>query len=585
MSKQEPTPPVHKTGTVDTSHAVASPATAQANSQGNAPSASPAASTVFLPDTTIASVSKTIETPFFTAIISSKGASISSFVLRQYKTWDKKPLELVNQTDYRGGDINLKFVASDGKTVTTNSLLFKLDPKSITVGDNDSVSFSAIYHLDSARSIEKIFHFNGSKYLIGIDYKLTGLQSSISGYHYTASLDNPLPFVEKRSADETSNAKAFAGLAGEMEELTVTKPGVASTKPVNGDITYAGMRTQYFEQAIIPTTQKAIEAELSGIAVPAPDGGVIAKYNTGIDIPIGHTQSETLGFNLYFGPLEYDRVSALGVGLEQSMNFGWSFIVRPISIHLMMPLFMWLHGFIANWGLVIIVFSILIKLITVPLSTGQMRSMRKMQVLQPKVTELRDKHKEDPKKMNEELLKLYRTYGVNPAGGCLPMVLQMPILFALYSVLRNVIQLRQASFGLWIHDLSIPDALFHFGTKLPLIGEQISGLTLLLVITMFVQQLFTVTDPRQKSMAYVMPIVMIFMFNNLPSGVALYYLMFNMFGLVQQLYLTKIATPPSLEAMKVDPKKSKGGGLMGRLQAMEQQQRDTRKQQYVGKKK
>ncbi|HWF44757.1 MAG TPA: membrane protein insertase YidC [Candidatus Kapabacteria bacterium] len=590
MSKQ-PAKPVQKPTTADTSHVVdssrmAAPSAESTSAQAalQSPAANPQSlSTVFRPDTSLAQSTKTIETPLFTATIDSRGAAISSFILKKYKTWDHKPLDLVNHQDYRGGDIDLKFVASDGKTVATNALPFVLDPKSLAIGDSDSISFSAVYHLDSGRTIEKIFHITGSKYLIGIDYKLVGLQTAISGYHYTASLDNPLPYEEKLNSTETANAKAFAGVAGELEDLTVTKAGALMTKPVNGDITYAGMRNQYFEQAVIPTGTKAIASELSGIGMQAPDGGVIAKYSASIDIPIGHTPTETLSFNLYFGPLEYERVSALGVGLEQSMNFGWSFVVRPISIYLMMPLFLWLHGFIANWGLVIIVFSILIKLITVPLSTGQMRSMRKMQVLQPEVTKLRDKYKEDPKKMNEELMKLYKTYGVNPAGGCLPMVLQMPILFALYAVLRNVIQLRQAPFGLWISDLSVPDALFHFGTKLPLLGEQMSGLTLLLVITMFVQQLFTVTDPRQKSMAYIMPIVFIFMFNNLPSGVGLYYFMFNIFGLAQQFYLTKIATPPSLEAMKSDPKKSKGGGLMGRLQAMEQQQREVRKQQYAGK--
>jgi YidC/Oxa1 family membrane protein insertase len=495
----------------------------------------------------------------------------------------------------------LRFVASDGKTAQTNDFPFVLDPKSITLSEGDSESFSAIYQLDDGRSIEKVFHFSGKNYLIGIEYKLTGLENSVSGYHYTASLDNPLPFVEKRSADDLSNAKVFAGIAGEMEELTVSKAGQSTTKPVNGDITYAGMRTQYFEQAMIPLSPKAIGAQLAGVGVTsgssgfapdvrsngrrvaliASDGGVVANYTASINVPIGRTSKENLAFNLYFGPLEYDRVSALGVGLEESMNFGWSWIVRPISIYVMMPLFMWLHGFIANWGFVIIVFSILIKLVTIPLSTGQMRSMRKMQVLQPKVAEVRDKYKEDQKKMNEELMKLYRTYGVNPAGGCLPMILQMPILFALYSVLRNVIQLRQAPFAFWINDLSAPDVLIHFPTSLPLIGSALSGLTLLLVVTMFVQQLFMVTDPRQKSMAYIMPIVFIFMFNNLPSGVALYYFMFNIFGLAQQFYLTKIATPMNIEEMKKDPKK--GGGIMGRLQDMEKTQRASRQQQYSGK--
>jgi YidC/Oxa1 family membrane protein insertase len=563
--------------------APATPAPAEASPATAATHDTTQRSTVFSATGTTSATTKSIETPLFTAEISSNGGAISSFILKEYKTWDKKPVDLVNHQDYHGADIDLKFVASDGKNVATNDLPFTIDPKSVTLGASDTASVSAFYKLDSGRIIEKLFRFSGSGYVIGIEYRLHGLENTISGYHYTAALDNPLPYVEKRLADETSNAKVFAGVAGEIEELTVTKAGKSDRKAVNGDINYTGMRTQYFEQALIPVGRKAISAEIAGTGVQGPDGNVIAKYSAAVNIPIGRTRDEVLDFNLYFGPLEYNRVSALGVGLEQSMNFGWSFVVRPISIYLLMPLFLWLHGFISNWGLVIIVFSIFIKVVTIPLSTGQMRSMRKMQVLQPKVTELREKLKDDPKKMNEELLKLYRTYGVNPAGGCLPLVLQMPILFALYSVLRNVIQLRQAPFGLWINDLSSPDVLIHFPTSLPLIGSQLSGLTLLLVVTMFVQQMFTVTDPRQKSMAYIMPIVFIFMFNNLPSGVALYYFMFNIFGLAQQLYLTKIATPPSLEEMKTAPKK--GGGIMARLQDMEKTQRASRQQQYTGKKK
>ncbi len=575
--------------TADTTHVNEAPPLTQptttpvpgAPAAGGAKNDSSNRSSLFAVTTTTPVAIKTVETPYFTAQVSSNGAAISSFVLKQYKTWDQKPVELVNHEQGRGADIDLKFVASDGKIVATNDLPFAFDTKPLTLGAGDSSSFSARYQLDSARWIEKIFHFSGKGYLIGVEFKLHGLENSISGYHYTASLDDPLPYIEKRSADETSSAKAFAGQAGEMEDLTVSKPGAPAHKAVNGDITYAGMRTQYFEQAIIPVGEKTAGADISGVASQGVDGGIVAMYNASVNIPIGRTADEKVAFELYFGPLEYDRVEALGVGLEQSMSFGWAFIVRPISIHVLLPFFLWLHGFISNWGVVIIVFSIAIKVITIPTSMGQMRSMQKMRVVQPMMTELREKYKDDPKKMNEETMKLYRTYGVNPAGGCLPMLLQMPILFALYQVLKNVIQLRQAPFGLWITDLSIPDALFHFGTKLPLIGEQMSGLTLLLVVTMFVQQMFTVTDPRQKQMAYIMPIVFIFMFNNLPSGVALYYFMFNIFGLVQQFYLTKIATPPTLEELKAAPKK--GGGMMARLQDMEKQQRETRKGQYAGK--
>ena len=577
-NQQKPTKQSSPPVAADTSHvSTPSPASPPSSAKAEIPKDT---SSVF-PSATAAARTKTVETPYFTAQVSSNGAALSSFVLKQYKTWDKKPVELIDPESQEGGDIDLKFASSDGKTIATNNLPFSLDTSSLSLGPNDSVSFSAIYRLDSNRSIEKVFHFSGSKYVIGIEYHLHGLENSIGGYHYTASLDHPLHYVEKRSQDETSSAKAFAGQAGEMEDLTVTKVGQTSNKSVGGDISYAGTRIEYFEQALIPVGVKTVGAEITGHGVPLPDSTVQSLYNASVNIPIGRTANESLAFKFYLGPLEYDRVEALGVGLEQSMYFGWTFLVRPISIHLLLPFFLWLHGFFSNWGVVIIVFSIIIKLVTVPLSMGQMRSMKKMQVVQPMVKEVQQKYKDDPKKLNEEMLKVYRTYGVNPAGGCLPMLLQMPILFALYQVLKNVIELRQAPFAFWIHDLSIPDALIHFGTHLPLIGEQMSGLTLLLVITMFIQQMFTPSAPQQKQMAYIMPIIFIFMFNNLPSGVALYYFMFNIFGVLQQFYLTKIATPPTLEELKAAPKK--GGGIMGRLQAMEQQQRQVRQQQYAGK--
>ncbi len=593
MNNEEPKSPPKATP-ADTTHAAQTPP--QAAPEAARPEVPPTAplardtddlSKLFTRTTTEPAVTKQIETPLFTAQISSRGAAITSFVLKKYDTWQHTPVQLANPETH-GSDIDLKFVASDGKTVSTNDLPFTLDPKSLVLGAGDTTSVSAFYRMDSDRYIEKDFRFRGPQYLIGIQYKLHGLENSIGGYHYTASLDSPIPYVEQRAEDETSNARAFAGQAGEIETLTVKKSGATDHKVIDGAIAFAGMRNQYFEEAMIPvstderSSTKTTGAQISGYGAPSPSvpGGVISQYQAAINVPIGRTSNETLNFNLYFGPLELSRVSALGVGLEQSMDFGWP-VVRQIAIYILMPLFLWLHGFFANWGLVIIIFSIIIKLATIPLSTGQMRSMKKMQVVQPMVTELREKYKDDPKKQQEEMMKVYRTYGVNPVGGCLPLILQMPILFALYTLLRNVIQLREAPFAFWIHDLSVPDSLIHFGTSLPLIGSTMSGLTLLLVITMFIQQQFTVTDPRQKQMMYIMPVMYLFMFNALPSGVGLYYFMFNVFGVFQQIYISKFAKAPSLEEMKKNPKK--GGGFMARMQEMEKEQRAVRQKQYAGK--
>jgi YidC/Oxa1 family membrane protein insertase len=229
----------------------------------------------------------------------------------------------------------------------------------------------------------------------------------------------------------------------------------------------------------------------------------------------------------------------------------------------MIPLFLFLHMFIPNYGIVIIVFSIIIKLALHPLSKTSMKSMKRMQALQPMMTEIREKYKDDPQKMNQQVMNLYKDYGVNPAAGCLPMLLQMPILFALYSVFRSSIALRQAAFLGWIHDLSIPDVIFRLPFSLPLFGiSEVSGLALAMGITMFVQQKMTVTDPRQKAMVWMMPVMMTLLFNGFPSGLNLYYFVFNVLSIGQQMWLNKQTGNEPLK--KVDRKPGKGG-IMARL--------------------
>jgi YidC/Oxa1 family membrane protein insertase len=186
--------------------------------------------------------------------------------------------------------------------------------------------------------------------------------------------------------------------------------------------------------------------------------------------------------------------------------------------------------------------------------------MKKMQALQPMMQEIRDKFKDDPQKMNQHIMNLYKDYGVNPAAGCLPLVLQMPILYALYNVFSSSIELRQAAFVGWIKDLSIPDVLIHLPFKLPIIGtSDLSGLALAMGITMFLQQKMTVTDPRQKAMVWMMPLMMTLLFNSFPSGLNLYYFVFNLLSIGQQMYVNKQHESEPLK--KVDPKNRKVGFL------------------------
>lgn len=230
----------------------------------------------------------------------------------------------------------------------------------------------------------------------------------------------------------------------------------------------------------------------------------------------------------------------------------------------MLPIFNFIHKFIPNYGVSIIIFAILMKMLLTPLSLTQLRTSRYMQVLAPDIARIREKYKDDQVTQQQETMKLYSEYGINPMGGCLPMLLQMPIMYALWAVL-NSIQLRQAHFAGWITDLSVPDVILNLGFHLPLVGiDKFSGLALVMGATLFIQQKMTITDPRQKSMVYMMPIMFTLMFSSFAAGLNLYYLVFNLLGIGQQIYMNKFSKSTlTLEQLKRMPKKE--GWLQKRL--------------------
>jgi YidC/Oxa1 family membrane protein insertase len=237
-------------------------------------------------------------------------------------------------------------------------------------------------------------------------------------------------------------------------------------------------------------------------------------------------------FTLYIGPMDSKNLSELNVGLEETMNWGW-IVVKPFSIGTLW-LFKLLHQFIPNYGLVIIVFAVIVKIVLWPLTHKSYESMKKMQELQPYLKEIREKYKGDAAKMQKATAELYKEHKVNPLGGCLPVLLQMPLLIALFNVFRSTIELRGQPFCLWIKDLSLPDTVIKLNFTIPMYGNQVSVLPILMGVSTFFQSKTSMTDPNQKMMLYFMPIFLLLMFNNFPSGLTLYYTLFNIFSMVQQ---------------------------------------------------
>ncbi len=298
-------------------------------------------------------------------------------------------------------------------------------------------------------------------------------------------------------------------------------------------IDWIGVGMTYFVTAVVPEDPNQAHARV-GASQPGK-AGVVQVYFNGTELPPG--QSARRVFRAYMGPKEPERLQAVDETLLQTIDLGWSW-VKPLT-----RAFDWLlkalHSFVPNYGLAIIILTIMVRLATAPLTNKQMRSMERMRSLSPKLKELKEKYGDDRQKQSEEMMKLYRQEGVNPLGGCLPMVLQLPVFIGLFYALRSSIQLRQAPFFGWINDLSAPDALFIIpGLEIPF-----RVLPLFMGATMYIQQKITPMqqmDPaQQKMMITMMPLMMTFVFYQFPSGLVLYWMVSNVLAVSHQLWIGK----------------------------------------------
>jgi YidC/Oxa1 family membrane protein insertase len=504
-----------------------------------------------------------VETDRYKASLSSKGALIREWELKDFRSWSGDPVQLV---DYAAkGDLSLRFMTSDGRLVDTRDLYFDSPASSvITVAQDGQHEVRFVLPASNGGRLIKTYRFRNGSYDFDLEVVFDRMGEVVANYKYELAWESGLRYAERNSVEESGFAAAHVFAAGEHAEIDASTAGQVTSGDHQGKVDWIATNTKYFALALLPKDTESSAAYLRGTRHEAPDQGIVEKYGLTLEMPFKGGSDEKARFQIYFGPSDYSLLSAYDVGLENIIYLGWGWIVRPISVYLMLPVFTFLHGFIENWGIILIIFAIIIKIALHPLTKSSMKSMRKMQALQPKMEEIREKHKDDPQKMNSQIMNLYREYGVNPAGGCLPLLLQFPILIALYNVFRSAIELRQAGFVWWINDLSIPDVLFTLPFAIPIFSvQEVSGLALFMGITTFIQQKMTVKDPRQKAMVWMMPVLMTLLFNSFPSGLNLYYFVFNLLSIGQQMYVNKQHEDEPLR--KPDQKKKGRGGFFGRL--------------------
>ncbi|NTV92589.1 MAG: membrane protein insertase YidC [Chlorobiaceae bacterium] len=511
---------------------------------------------IFAPASAGAEQLQTVENDLFKVTLSSKGATIKSVMLKKHLDGHLKQFNLVSTPDK--GALSLLFLSNDGKKIDTRDLYFRsvsLDTLK-TLSGTDRYVIRYMLDVTPEKAIAITYGFTGNSYRIDYDVKLTGFKNALVGNEYQVQWDGGLVYSEKNREDESHNALAGSYLGGSFVKLDASKDKENYREEQSGLAKWVALRNKYFVAAIIP--RGATEGIfLEGHKTAATH---FEDYLAALKMSVSSTQPESSNsYSLYIGPLDYNTVKSLGVDLEKIMDFGWDWLTRPFAEYIILPAFTWMNKFVSNYGLIIIIFALLIKLVTYPLSMASTKSMKKMSALQPALKELQEKYKDNPAKLQSELGRIYKEAGVNPLGGCLPVVLQMPLLFAMFYVFRSSIELRHHGF-LWAKDLSVPDSILDFGFAIPMYGDHIAVFPILMAITVFVQQKITPTaqsNEQMKIMMYMFPAMMLLFFNNLPAGLGLYYLMFNIFSVAQQFYINATTTAEDMPKVNLGTSSSK----------------------------
>ena len=460
-----------------------------------------------------------VSTNLYDLTISNKnGGAFTNFNLYKYQDHNDNLVNLIDNDN--SNNMVIGFVSIDGDKIFLDknwSIVDNINSLSVERGQK-SLTFKTNF---SNQTITKKYTFYADTYNIDVDVEFENPSQFISRNQYTLNWNGGMPATEKDLSNDYLFFEGYASLGGERMG-SKPKKGKSTVENQNGSTLWSAIKTKYFISAIIPS-EPGIGAQVQSELINEKP-----IYNTEI------TQSSNSNnrFTVYLGPLDYDSLSDFNVGLEENVDLGWA-LFRPIG-QVISWLLTKMYAIIPNYGLVVVVFAFLIKLLLNPLTVKTFESTRKMQALAPEIQKLKEKYKNDPQKMSRAQMELYKNSGANPLGGCLPMLIQMPILVSVFSIFRSKIEFRGAPFFGWISDLSVPDTLISIGSF------PINILPVLMGSTMFIQQKMMSApnaDTQQKTMMYVMNVFFLFLFYRFPSGLNLYYFVFNLLTILQQKYL------------------------------------------------
>ncbi|MDI9570183.1 MAG: membrane protein insertase YidC [Pseudomonadota bacterium] len=458
-----------------------------------------------------------VETPLYSAQFNTKGGALHSFKLKGYRQKldaSSAPIEMVCVSPGMPLPLTVSFPGSSLDPPAEG--MYESETKNLTLTDSkEPQRLTFRQTVGNAMKIEKIFTFYRDRYAIDLEVRVFNLAAVPLSQN--ASLNWNQYVDPKEEKDSWAHKGPVAMVAKDIERIDTKK--IESGKLLGPNVTWGGFESKYFIAAVFPHNPT-----LTSMAVSKDGRDMTTVGLQGPKILVPGGQADSFIYTLFIGPKDYSILKAQNVHLENAIDFGsWlKWLAMPLLIILK-----WLYQYVHNYGIAIIIMTILIKLIFWPLGNKSYESMKKMQKLQPKMKELQEKYKGDRQKLSQETMALYRTHKINPMSGCLPMLIQIPVFFGLYKTLLYAIELRHSPFFWWIQDLSEKDP--YYITPIIMGGS------------MWLQQKMTPVggDPMQQKVMLWMPVIFTFLFLSFPSGLVIYWLFNNIISIGQQYYINK----------------------------------------------
>jgi YidC/Oxa1 family membrane protein insertase len=480
-------------------------------------------------------------------VLDSRGARVTEVELLGYEGREGGPVQLLPRD---GPGALGSVLVHDGRDIPLDGFDFRLVSNEATPAGRRVVFELPLREV----TLRKTFTVPAEGNVLQVDQEI--LDDRLGLGAWGLSWAGGMRVTEERLG--TQRGPYFQGTVFAEGEVQRKDPSKARKEPIEfpGATRFVGIQNKYFLGAIVPRGDQQGPARLWRVPLGSGSdeeaslaGEILVERTPGL-------ASNQVTYDVYVGPLDYAKLKALDLGIEGAVDLGFSWI-RPLS-RVILSVVIGLHSIIPNYGVVIIVFALGMNLLFLPLTWKSTKSMRDMSALKPRLDALKEKYKDEPQKMSEATMRLYKEAGVNPLAGCLPLFIQMPIFFALYAVLIRTIELRQEPFVFWIRDLSQPDVVFNLPFSLPLIGTGVCLLPVIMGVTSYFQSKQTMVDPNQKAMLIMMPVMMTFIFFTMPSGLVLYWLVSNVFTISSKFFMKPSAVAESI-AEEAEAPAGKGG--------------------------